>query len=164
MFTLFSYVMDGFAFAGEALSGRYYGAHNWAAFTDVCRRLMRWGIAMTAIFTVVYAIGGNAFLGLLTDEEYVIAAAARYFWWAVLIPASGALAFILDGIFIGLTFTRMMFSSSIIASVIFFLIFFSFFPILGNHALWLAFIAYLLMRGVVLLWYFDRFQRQEEFC
>ncbi|MBF1555242.1 MAG: MATE family efflux transporter, partial [Prevotella pleuritidis] len=164
MFTLFSYVMDGFAFAGEALSGRYYGAHNWAAFTDVCRRLMRWGIAMTAIFTVVYAIGGNAFLGLLTDEEYVIAAAARYFWWAVLIPASGALAFILDGIFIGLTFTRMMFSSSIIASVIFFLIFFSFFPILGNHALWLAFIAYLLMRGVVLLWYFGRFQRQEEFC
>ena len=164
MFTLFSYVMDGFAFAGEALSGRYYGAHNWAAFTDVCRRLMRWGIAMTAIFTVVYAIGGNAYLGLLTDEEYVIAAAARYFWWAVLIPASGALAFILDGIFIGLTFTRMMFSSSIIASVIFFLIFFSFFPILGNHALWLAFIAYLLMRGVVLLWYFGRFQRQEEFC
>ena len=162
MFTLFSYVMDGFAFAGEALSGRYYGARNWEAFADVCRRLMRWGGAVTAVFTVVYALGGNAFLSLLTNEQVVIAAADRYFGWAVLIPVSGALAFILDGIFIGLTFTRLMLSSSLIASVVFFALFFSLFAVLGNHALWLAFIASLLMRGVVLLWYFGRLRRPKE--
>ena len=79
LFTLFSYVMDGFAYAGEALSGRYIGARNREAFTDTVRHLFGWGAVMAVLFTLVYALGGNAFLGLLTDDKEVIAVADTYF-------------------------------------------------------------------------------------
>jgi len=69
LFTLFSYVMDGFAYAGEALSGRYIGARNRKAFTDTVRHLFIWGAGLTVLFTLVYASGGNAFLALLTERN-----------------------------------------------------------------------------------------------
>ncbi|MCD8183776.1 MAG: MATE family efflux transporter [Bacteroides sp.] len=149
LFTLFSYVMDGFAYAGEALSGRYIGARNREAFSDTTRRLFVWGGVMAVLFTLVYALGGNAFLGLLTDDREVIAAADTYFYWALTIPAAGIAAFIWDGIFIGATATREMLLSMAVAAVGFFALYFGLRPGLANHALWLAFLAYLFLRGVV---------------
>lgn len=147
LFTLFSYVMDGFAFAGEALSGRYIGARNREAFTDTLRHLFRWGLLMTVLFTLAYLCGGNAFLGLLTDNAEVIDAAGAYFYWAVAIPAAGIAAFIWDGVFIGATATRGMLVSMTVAAACFFLLYYSLRPVLANHALWLAFLAYLFVRG-----------------
>lgn len=149
LFTLFSYVMDGFAYAGEALSGRYIGARNREAFMDTTRRLFIWGGAMAVFFTLIYAIGGTAFLGLLTDEKEVIAAADTYFYWALAIPAAGIAAFIWDGIFIGSTATRGMLLSMAVATLSFFAIYYLLRPSLENHALWLAFLIYLFMRGIM---------------
>lgn len=149
LFTLFSYVMDGFAYAGEALSGRYIGARNREAFTDTVRHLFGWGVVMAVFFTLVYALGGNAFLGLLTDDKEVIAAADTYFYWALAVPAVGIAAFIWDGIFIGATATRGMLLSMATAVASFFVLYYGLHPVLANHALWLAFLTYLLMRGVM---------------
>lgn len=148
-FTLFSYVMDGFAYAGEALSGRYIGARNREAFMNTTRHLFLWGGIMAALFTGAYALGGNAFLGLLTDNEQVITAADTYFYWALAIPAAGIAAFIWDGIFIGATATRAMLLSMAAAAISFFTLYYGLRPVLANHALWLAFLTYLFMRGVV---------------
>lgn len=149
LFTLFSYVMDGFAYAGEALSGRYIGARNRKGFAHTTRLLFGWGAAMALLFTVVYATGGNAFLGLLTDDKEVIAAADTYFYWALAIPVAGIAAFIWDGIFIGATATRGMLLSMATAAISFFVLYYTFRSALGNHALWLAFLVYLFMRGAV---------------
>lgn len=80
LFTLFSYVMDGFAYAGEALIGRYIGARDREAFADTVRHLFAWGMVTATIFTLAYALGGSAFLGLLTDDKEVTAAADTYFY------------------------------------------------------------------------------------
>lgn len=149
LFMLFSYVMDGFAYAGEAMSGRYIGARNRAAFDDTVRRLFVWGFLMAALFTLAYAFGGNAFLCLLTDDRQVTAAADSYFGWALAIPAAGVAAFIWDGVFIGATATRGMLLSMAAAAVCFFALHYGLRPVLGNHALWLAFIVYLFVRGAV---------------
>ena len=58
-----------------------------------------WGAVMAVLFTLTYALGGNAFLGLLTDDKEVIAVADTYFYWALAVPAVGIAAFIWDGIF-----------------------------------------------------------------
>ena len=149
LFTLFSYVMDGFAYAGEALSGRYIGARNRKAFTDTVRHLFIWGAGLTVLVTLVYASGGNAFLALLTDDRNVITAADTYFYWALAIPAAGIAAFIWDGIFIGATATRGMLLSMAASAVSFFAVYYGFHTVLGNHALWLAFLVYLSMRGAM---------------
>lgn len=150
LFTIFSYFMDGFAYAAEALSGKYYGAKNMVAFQEVVRRTMGFGLAVAAGFTLLYMIGGENFLALLTDDERVITAAGDYFWWAVLIPLAGMAAFVFDGIFVGITQSKSMLCSTAIASASFFALFFILHPLMANHALWLAFIIYLILRGIVL--------------
>lgn len=147
LFTLFSYVMDGFAYAGEALSGKYYSAANKLAFDRVYRSLFAWGVIMSVAFTLLYAVGGNGFLLLLTDEAVVVQSAEAYFWWAVMIPIVSVSAFVYDGIFIGLTATRGMLVSSVISALAFFALYLALQTYLGNHALWLAFIVYLGLRG-----------------
>ena len=150
LFTIFSYFMDGFAYAAEALSGKYYGARNMGAFREVVRRTMGFGAVVAVVFTLLYIVGGENFLSLLTSDKQVIAASGEYFWWAVLIPLSGMSAFVFDGIFVGITRSKSMLCSTAVASASFFVLFFGLHPFLGNHALWLAFILYLLLRGIVL--------------
>lgn len=147
LFTLFSYVMDGFAYAGEALSGKYYSAANKLAFDRVYNSLFAWGAIMAVVFTLVYTVGGNGFLMLLTNEAVVVQSAEAYFWWAVMIPIVSVSAFVYDGIFIGLTATRGMLVSSVVSALVFFALYLALQTYLGNHALWLAFIVYLGLRG-----------------
>ena len=156
LYLLFSYFMDGFAYAGEALGGRYWGAGNTTGYHDVVRRLFGWGAVTTGVFTLTYVAGGMSFLQLLTNEPGVVEASRSYVWWAWLVPAAGVAAFVWDGIFIGTTRTRGMLLSSLIAAVIFFLVVWLLSPLMGNHALWLAMILYLAMRGVVQTWLHTR--------
>ena len=149
LFTLFSYVMDGFAYAGEALCGRLHGAGNQREFNRTVKHLFGWGTALAIAYTLAYALGGNAFLALLTNDTTVIEAAATYFTWAVLIPLCGMAAFIWDGVFIGITATRGMLISSAVSTIMFFALYLLLRPYLHNHALWLAFLVYLAMRGIV---------------
>ena len=148
-FTLFSYVMDGLANAGEALCGKYDGSTSLQSLLAVIRHLFRWGWLMVVLFTAVYALGGRGFLSLLTDEASVVDAAMEYLPWALLIPMAGMAAFVYDGIFIGLLKTRGMLVASAVATVVFFGLYFVLFPLWGNHALWLALIVYLALRGLV---------------
>lgn len=153
-YLLFSYVMDGFAFAGEALSGKRKGAGNYVALHRTVRRLFRWGAALTVAFTVVYVLCGQLFVSLLTDDGQVRAASADYLPWAVAVPAFGVMAFLWDGVFIGMTLTRGMLVSSFVATLLFFALYVLLFPVLGNHGLWIAFMVYLLMRGVIQTFWF----------
>ena len=149
LFTLFSYIMDGFAYAGEALAGRYIGARNRTGLHRTVCQLFYWGFGLSLAFTVLYSVAGKDFLGLLTDDISVINAADSYFYWALAIPFAGFSAFLWDGIFIGATATRQMLYSMLVASASFFGVYYAFHSFLGNHALWLAFLVYLSLRGIV---------------
>ena len=149
LFTLFSYIMDGFAYAGEALAGKHIGAGNSIALRQMVRQLFVWGIGLSLAFTLLYSIGGERFLSLLTNEESVIAASSTYFYWVLAIPLAGFAAFLYDGIFIGATATNLMLRAMVVASAAFFGIYFGCRGAIGNHALWLAFITYLALRGIV---------------
>ena len=149
LFTLFSYIMDGFAYSGEALVGKYVGANNQPALYRTVRQLFIWGVGLSTGFTLLYFFGGKSFLGLLTNEISVIREAENYFYWVLAIPLTGFVAFLGDGIFIGATATRQMFYSMLVASGSFFLVYYSLHEWMGNHALWLAFIVYLSLRGIM---------------
>lgn len=149
LFTLFSYIMDGFAYAGEALTGKYIGAKNQLELHRTIRHLFGWGIILALGFTLLYGAGGKGFLSLLTNDRSVIQASENYFYWVLAIPIAGFSAFLLDGICIGATATHLMLRAMIIASGSFFLTYYGFHDTIGNHALWMAFIIYLALRGVL---------------
>ncbi len=149
-FTLFSFFMDGFAFAGEAMTGKYLGGRNDAMLRSTIKHLIFWGIGIATLFTAVYAAGGDIMLHLLSSEPEVISRAHDFLPWAVTIPATGFMAFTWDGIFIGATATRQMLISMVLATAVFFISLALLHPAFGNHGLWASFILYLLTRGIVL--------------
>lgn len=148
LFTLFSYIMDGFAYSGEALAGRYYGAGNRSMLRRTIGGIFLWGAAVTVLFTAAYALFGEAILAIFTDDAAVIAVTRQYVWWAVAVPLSSFAAFLLDGILIGISRAAVMRNVMIVSSIIFFAVYYLLVGTLGNNALWLAFIIYLSGRGV----------------
>lgn len=148
-FMLFSYMMDGFAFAGEALAGRFVGASDGVSLKRCVKNLMLWGAILAGLFSTFYFVGGEWLLGLLSSQKDVVSASDEYLPWAVVVPLAGFAAFTWDGVFIGATRTREMLLSMIAAAGAFFAVYVTLFPHWGNHALWLAFVVYLLSRGVV---------------
>ena len=148
-FTLYSYIMDGFAYAGEAICGKYYGAGNAPSFHACIRRLFAWGVIMTVVYTAAYYFGANDILHVLSNEQTVIEASEPYLLWVALIPVAGMGAFIWDGVFIGITDSRGMLLSCFVAAIVFAIMLSLFFTTMGNHALWLALLSYLLARGIM---------------
>ena len=153
-FILFSYISDGFAYAGEAIGGKCMGAGENVHFQKLFRLLVVWGLAFVALFTSIYVSLGSQLLRLFTDDSTVVRQAIGYLPYACAIPIVSFMAFIYDGLFIGCTATRYMLVSMFVASAIFFGIILIF-P-LTNHVLWAAFLAYLACRGIIQAYLYPR--------
>lgn len=147
--TIFSYFMDGFAYAGEALVGKSIGAGNSVAYHSVVRRLFLWGGGLSLFFVFLYYFAGDGFIFMLTDDATVISSAADYRCWTLLLPLCGVASFLWDGIYIGATATRLMFLTMAMGMLLFLAGYFWLVPIYGNHGLWLSFNAYLATRGLM---------------
>lgn len=148
LFLLFSYFIDGFAYAGEALAGKYEGARDREGLRSIVASLHKTGLLCALVFTALYYLCGGAFLALLADDGAVVALAVQYLPWAVAVPLCGFSAFVWDGVFIGLVATRRMLLAMLAAVAVFFTLYFALTPALANNALWLSFNAYLLLRGI----------------
>ncbi len=148
-FILFSYFMDGFAYAGEALVGRLLGARNISALRRIVYSLFVFGGVLAGIFSLLYWAGGNVFVRLITSDVTVVSASKPFMLWVYIIPLVSFAAFLWDGIFIGATAMRQMLISIAVATLAFFCIVQVGVPVMGNHALWLAFVVYLAIRGLM---------------
>ncbi|MBQ8774205.1 MAG: MATE family efflux transporter [Muribaculaceae bacterium] len=153
-FTFFSFFMDGFAYAGEALCGKYSGARRDAKLRDCIKTLFQWSVSLAVFFAISYFFFGKIILNMLSDESSVTSAATNYIIWVVFIPLAGVMAFSWDGIFIGLTRTRPMLLSMLGATALFFIFCQLTISEIGNNGLWLSFIIYLLTRGLILTFIF----------
>lgn len=149
MFTLFSYIMDGFAYSAEALTGRYIGAKRNDVLQKLIKYLFFWGTILAVLFTCIYGLFTDQILQLLTNKVDVIEACKEYQIWVLMIPIVGFSAFLWDGIFIGATASKQMRNSMFVAAACFFAIYYSLYGNWGNNALWFAFIVYLGMRGIM---------------
>lgn len=148
-FILFSYMMDGFAYAAEALTGRFIGANDRVQLKILVRKLFLWGAGIAIGFTLIYGLFTDQILSLLTDKSQIIALCKEYQWWVLFIPIAGFSAFLWDGIFIGATASKQMRNSMLIAAIVFFIIYFIFNIYLLNNILWFSFTLYLAIRGIV---------------
>lgn len=153
LFTLFSYMADGFAYAAEALTGRFIGARDPRNLQLCINRSILWSTAIALIFVVGYLFGWRDLLALFMDSEAgntadLIDLASNYIAWIILIPFFCAVPFALDGIMIGATESRVMRNAMFIAAAAFFALHFGLYPFIGNNALWAAFTLYMLLRGV----------------
>ncbi|MBR5132932.1 MAG: MATE family efflux transporter, partial [Alistipes sp.] len=152
-FTLFSYMNDGFAYAAEALTGRFIGARDSVSLRRCIKLCLIWCFAVSFIFIGVYIGWWRDIFNILVspeqgDVETLIGVAEQYIGWIIAIPLAAALPFVMDGIMVGATRSRIMRNSMIWASVSFFILLYGTRWMIGNNAIWLAFSMYMLLRGV----------------
>ena len=153
----FSYFLDGFAYAAEALVGKFYGKKDKVNLDIVIKRLKYWGLSFAVIFVIIYAISGSSLLKLFTDQAAVITDGKKYLLWVIFMPLISFSSYIWDGVFIGLAFSKPMRNTVLLSSLLlFFTPFYLLFPYIDNHALWLAMSLFMLGRGMSLEWVFRR--------
>ena len=116
---IFSYFTDGFAYAGEALTGRYIGAKDGAMVRQTVRWTFVWSMSIALIFMLIYQFAGVPMLHMMTSDAVVIEASREYLPWLLLMPVAGCAAFTWDGIYIGATASRQMRNSMLWATVAF---------------------------------------------
>ena len=154
LFMLFSFFVDGFAYAGEALVGKAFGerqiTNEDGPISKIVRLLFNWSIGVGLLFTLVYAVWGNECIGLLTDNRDVLAGADRYLLWLIAMPLVSTLAFMWDGIYVGATAGRQIRNSMIYAAIAFVAAYAGTYWCVGAQALYIAYFAHLLARVVYL--------------
>ena len=149
-FMVAGYYLDGFANAAEQLAGRAIGANHRPAFDRAVRLNVFWGTGLAALTSVFFLLFGEAVVDLMTTAEAVRAEARRYIPWAAMTALAGVLAFQMDGVFIGATWSRDMRNMMVLSLVLFVGLELVLVPLIGNHGLWLAFLAFLGARGLFL--------------
>ena len=117
---LFSYFTDGFAYAGEALTGRFFGERNRFMVRETVRWTFIWSMGIGMGFVLVYLVGATPLLHVLTDDAGVIDACRLFFVWLLPMPLIGCAAFTWDGIYVGATASVPMRDSTVLAAVAFF--------------------------------------------
>ena len=154
LFMFFSFFVDGFAYAGEALVGKAYGEYKMKneklKISRIVRLLFNWAIGVGLIFTLFYAVGGDNCLALLTNDLSIIGTADKYLVWLALMPIISSLAFMWDGVYIGATAGLQIRNSMIWAAVAFVALYLMTFRFVGTHALYIAYLAHLAARVIYL--------------
>ena len=121
---IFSYFTDGFAFAGEALTGRFYGRKDKYAVSKTVKWTFVWSMGIGLLFVAIYAFAGTPMFRLMTSDKTVVEAAKAFLPWLVIMPLLGCPAFTWDGIYIGATATKEMRDANIGCLIAFFIIWF----------------------------------------
>ena len=68
LFTLFSYMNDGFAYAAEALTGRFIGARDRVSLGECLHRCLLWGTLVSVVFVGIYLVWWRDLVGLFVDR------------------------------------------------------------------------------------------------
>lgn len=132
---LFSYFTDGFAYAGEAMSGKYIGAGNREKLNATMRWVFVWSVSIALLFIGIYYVAGVPMLRVLSKDEAVIEACRQFLPWLVLMPLLGVIAFTWDGIYVGATATRYIRNTMIWSVAAFFLVWYLGKYILTSHGI-----------------------------
>ena len=103
---IFSYFTDGFAYAGEALTGKYIGAKDAPMVRKTVIWTFVWSMGIAVIFMGIYHFAGVPMLRVMTSDAAVIEQSREYLPWLLLMPIIGCAAFTWDGIYIGATASK----------------------------------------------------------
>ena len=161
---LFSFFTDGFAYAAEALVGKFIGRRDIPAVKMTVRHVFVWSMGVGMFFVLVYLFGSDPAFRVLTSDAQVVQAARPFYFWLLLMPPIGCAAFTWDGVFVGATASRSLRNSLVWALLAFFGLWFFGYAVRGGsllpeealHLLLAAYFAHLMVRTLYLSYRYNR--------
>lgn len=154
-----AYLLDGFAFAAEVLTGRAIGAGDRDRFRQAIRLSTLWAACISLLISTIYFAAGGLIIDAMTTSPEVRETARHYLPWAAAAPVIGVACFQLDGIFIGATRTRDMRNMMLVTLALFLAAWAILMPAFGNHGLWAALMVFFAARALTLAAYFPALER-----
>ncbi|MCM1041612.1 MAG: MATE family efflux transporter [Bacteroides sp.] len=153
-FIFYSYAMDGFAHAAEALCGKFTGSGQQVEKKRTVKQVFVWGIGIALAFTLAYALFFGGIMGLFTQDTLILEMSRTYYPWVLGITLIGFPAFLWDGVYAGSLASKAMLLTMALSVAGFFALFYGFRPALQNHAMWLAMTGFLALRGLTMgIWW-----------
>jgi multidrug resistance protein, MATE family len=152
--------LDGIAYGVEALVGESKGAGDSRQLHNRVLTGLFWSGSLAVAYSLIFVLFDTPIIALLTDLAPLQQLATDFLPYIWVMPLLAHWCFLMDGVFIGLTRGKAMRNSMLFCTLA------VFFPLwwltsgLGNHALWLAFLSFLLARGGSLGWMYLRLSRQ----
>ncbi len=152
----FSFLVDGFANAGNAIGGKLFGSRDATSLRYLANKTSLYGVVMASILAVVCFIL-YPFLGTrFTEDPAVLNILANTFWIVLLMQPINAVAFVYDGIFKGWG------EAPYLRNLLWLLTAFVFIPVLivldyvdfYLYAVWCAFFAWMIGRAAILFFKF----------
>lgn len=165
LFMLFSYFVDGFAYAGEALVGKEIGyqesgiGNRESGIGRVVRLLFAWSLGVGVLFTIVFALCSDEFYQAMTSDTMVLARLADYTPWLIAMPIISTLAFMWDGVYTGATAGKQIRNCMIYAAISFVVCYIATYYWLGIEGLYIAYFAHLAARVLYLTFSWKRVQK-----
>ena len=158
LFMLVSYFVDGFAYAGEALVGKYIGEakslasspYRLSPLASIVRLLFLWSLGVGAVFTVLFALLYMPMYRMMTSDVVVLARLTDFVGWLIAMPIVSTLAFMWDGVFTGATAGKQIRNAMIWAAIGFVVGYVVTYHYLGTHALFVGYFLHLAARVIYL--------------
>ena len=150
-FMVAGFWLDGLANAAETIIGRSIGAGYRPAFERGVWLTGLWSAALAALTTLLFLAIGSPLINFLTTVPEVRTEAYAHLPWAALTAISGFLAFHMDGVYIGATWSHAMRNRMLMAFAGYCLALAVLVPTFGNHGLWASLNIFLILRGILLL-------------
>ena len=147
---LYSYFIDGFAYAGEALTGRYVGAKEVGLLKKAIKLLFLWAFGIAAVSTLLYGVTGESLFRLMTNNQEVIAAAGPYMPWLLLVPLISCTAFTWDGIYVGATAAKAIRNTTLLSALAFFVTYYLSRGTISIQSIYLAYSMHLIVRTILM--------------
>ena len=167
LFMLFSYFVDGFAYAGEALVGKYIGLNQESGVriqdrSDISRvvgLLFAWSLGVGVLFTLIFALWSGGFYRAMTSDTTVLARLADYTAWLIAMPIVSTLAFMWDGVYAGATAGKQIRNAMIYAALAFVIGYLATYPYLDVMSIYIAYFAHLAARVLYLTFSWKKVQQ-----
>ncbi len=149
--TLAAYFIDGIAFATESIAGNLQGQGKEDRLIPLLKLAGSTSLIAGLGFAAIFCLFPQGLFGLLTNHSEVIEGVRDYIWWLFPVLGFGAIAYMLDGYFLGLTAGKILRQSTLIAA------FLGFAPVAiaawywqANNLLWLALAVFMATRSITL--------------
>jgi len=156
-----SFGIDGFAYASESLIGKYYGQKNQSKLKEALKLSFIWAFILALFYSLVYWIFGEELIALFTSKTDVQTATLPFLFWVIILPIASFACYVWDGIYIGLTASKTMRNSMLLAIVVYMLAY-QFLKPYGNDGLWLSLFVFLISRGIIQTLYYWKYKMNLE--
>ncbi len=159
IFIFSALLLDGFENAAQVLNGERAGAEDRDGFRAYVGAILWRCFGLACLVAVAFALFGTAITDSFAATPKVAAEARRLWPWIVALPLAGFAGFVLDGVFVGASWTRALLLSMAGAVAGYGVLLWLTWP-LGNHGLWLSFCVFLVLRAVLQLAMMPRLLRR----